>query len=269
VGTPVTFNGLSVVVPSNGDQGWGNDVSALLIELANNAAVISALVQNIRVANATPVTILNTDYAVGVDVPSASQVDLPPGVASIGQLFIVYDASGSASSNPITITPFGSDTINGAASYVLATDRGVVTLQYDSFTWVVVSQVSGFMPNPFYGSQPGNRSYVSAAAVGLNFPTVSDGQQSTVQLSGTSSYELVVSLGTGQSISLHTSFASAEVTAVSDPSGLFLPTDAGVGIYVFKSAGSGFIGFKNRMGASVTIEVKSLTARVVGTSSWS
>ena len=101
---PVTFNGLSVNVPENGDPGWGPDVTALLVELANNAAVVSSLIQNVRVSSVTPTTILNTDFGVGINVASASVVNLPAGASSIGQLFFIYDSSGAAQTNPITVT---------------------------------------------------------------------------------------------------------------------------------------------------------------------
>lgn len=268
---PVTFNGLSVNVPENGDPGWGPDVTALLVELANNAAVVSSLTQNIRVSTSTPTTVLTTDFGVGVNVASASVVNLPAGASSIGQLFFIYDASGAAQTNSITITPDGSDTIQGASSYVIRTNYGAVFLTFDNTTWQVLSEVRNDLRTPVRTAQSAtNTSYVAGGITGVSaFPSVSNLQSSTVTLSGSSAYQFIVSLDSGESFVGFTSFNASTISALSDPDGLFLTSDAGTGIYVSKSSGSAVLSVKNRMGSSKNIEVKTLTTAISNVAAWS
>jgi len=271
VSIPVTFNGLSVNVPENGDPGWGPDVTALLVELANNAAVVSALVQNIRVSGASPTTVLNTDFGVGVNVASPSVVNLPSGAGSIGQLFFIYDASGLAQTNNITVTPDGSDTIQGASSYVIRTNYGGVFLTFDNTTWQVLSEVRNDLRTPLRTLQPAaNASYVEGGITGVSaFPSVGNLQSSTVTLSGSNAYQFIVSLNSGESFVGFASFNGSRVSALSDPDGVFLTSDAGTGIYVSKSAASSVISVKNRMGSSKNIEVKTLTTAISTVAAWS
>jgi hypothetical protein len=270
VSIPVTFNGLSVNVPENGDPGWGPDVTALLVELANNAAVVSSLTQNIRVSTSTPTTVLTTDFGVGVNVASASVVNLPAGASSIGQLFFIYDASGTAQTNAITVTPNGSDTVQGAASYVIRTNYGGVFLTFDNTTWQVLSEVRSDLRTPVRTLQGTNASYVAGGITGVSaFPSVSDLQTSTVTLSGSNAYQFIVSLDSGESFVGFTSFNASAISALSDPDGVFLTSDAGTGVYVSKSPGSAVLSVKNRMGSSKNIEVKTLTTAISTSTAWS
>ena len=58
------------------------------------------------------------------------------------------------------------------------------------------------------------------------------------------------------------------INALSDPSGLFLATDAGTGIYISKSANSAAVVIKNRMGAAKTIGVLAVRSSLTATA-WS
>lgn len=114
-----------------------------------------------------------------------------------------------------------------------------------------------------------NTSMVSGVAAGAAFPSVTDLQTATVTLeSQSNSFAFVVSLSTGESIEFHASQATAEISAVSDPSNLFLLTDAGTGIFVSKSAASSVISIKNRMGGSRNIGVSFLSGHVSAATSW-
>lgn len=270
MGIPVTFNGLSVTVPESGDPGWGPDVTALLVELAGNAAVVSSLIQNIRVSTSTPVTVLTTDFGVGADVASASVVNLPAGASAIGQLFFLYDASGAAQTNNITVTPDGSDTIQGQSSYVIRTNYGGVFLTFDANEWVVLSEITNTLKTPLRSLQGTNASFVDAGVVGVtSFPSVANLQSATVTLSGSNAYKFIVSLNSGESFEGYTSYNASTVSAVSDPDGVFLVSDAGTGVYVGKSVASNVVTIKNRMGSAKNIEFKSLTASVQSSTAWS
>lgn len=62
-----------------------------------------------RSATSTPVTVVSTDFYVGVNVASASVVNLPAGIA--GTRYIIADISGAADVNNITINASGADKI--------------------------------------------------------------------------------------------------------------------------------------------------------------
>lgn len=114
-----------------------------------------------------------------------------------------------------------------------------------------------------------NASFVSGVAAEVAFATATDGQAATVTMAaGFNSFAFLVSLSTGESILCHASNALAEISAVSDPSGLFLLTDAGVGIYLSKSASSSVLSIKNRMGGSRDIGVTFLSGQISSATAW-
>lgn len=130
--TNVTYNGTSYAIPAAGELNW-TSLSAFLIDVGQTAALNTIDKQSIRVATTTPVTIsATTDFAVvtNLSVAGAVGVTLPAGVN--GQMFIILDGKGDALTNNITITPNGAETINGAATLVLAQNRQSVILQYSS-----------------------------------------------------------------------------------------------------------------------------------------
>lgn len=141
--TLITFNGVSYSIPASGEIGWST-LSSFLIALGNNAAITEEMKQAIRVATTTPVTVSATaDFCVVSDLtaPGAVAVNLPAGVS--GQVFVIVDGKGDASSNNITVTPNGGDTIKGAASLVLDHNRQALILQYHAGTtdWKVLANI--------------------------------------------------------------------------------------------------------------------------------
>lgn len=139
--TNVTFNGTNYPVPETGETSWGEDVSALLIALGTFAATATTQRATIRTATTSPITVSSTDYCVvcKLAAPGAVAVTLPAG--STGQLYVILDGTGDAATNNITITPNGSETINGAANYVIRTNNGSVILQFNTTLtrWVVLA----------------------------------------------------------------------------------------------------------------------------------
>lgn len=106
-----------------------------------NTITISAAgpdILNVAVVTATPVTVLNTDEVVSVEVPGsvAVAVALPAGVK--GQVFYIKDGLGLASSAaPITITPTAG-TIDGTATAVINAPYGALTLVYSGTAWKIL-----------------------------------------------------------------------------------------------------------------------------------
>jgi hypothetical protein len=94
----------------------------------------------VRIAVATPVVVsATTDEVVSVQVPGpvAVAVTLPAGV--LGQEFIIKDGLGlAAPATPITITPAGADTIDGAATATINAPFGSLTLVFDGAQWLLV-----------------------------------------------------------------------------------------------------------------------------------
>lgn len=109
---------------------------------ANTITVSSSGVQPVavRVAVATPVLVSAvTDEVISVQVPGpvAVAVTLPAGVA--GQVFTIKDGLGlAAPATPITLTPNGADTIDGAVAATINAPFGSLTLVFDGAQWILV-----------------------------------------------------------------------------------------------------------------------------------
>ena len=92
----------------------------------------------VRIATATPDAVLVTDDVVSIEVPGpvAVAVSLPVGVT--GQVFNIKDGLGLASgATPITITP-AAGTIDGAATAVINSPYGSLTLVYSGVEWKIL-----------------------------------------------------------------------------------------------------------------------------------
>ena len=109
---------------------------------ANTITISASGVQAlaVRVAVATPVVVSAvTDEVVSVQVPGpvAVAVTLPAGV--LGQVFTIKDGLGlAAPATPITITPAGADTIDGAATATINAPFGSLTLVFDGAQWILI-----------------------------------------------------------------------------------------------------------------------------------
>lgn len=141
--TNVTWKGTSYSIPASGEVNWAS-LSNFLIALGNAAANDDYQIQAMRVATTSPVTFSATaDWAVFSDLgtPGAVAVSLPAGVD--GLVAVIGDGKGDASSNNITITPDGAETIGGSATMVLDHDRMVAILGYDSATtdWKIIGKI--------------------------------------------------------------------------------------------------------------------------------
>lgn len=262
----VTFNGQSFSIPEDGEVGW-SALTDYLVALAA-AAVTTSMSFSARIATTTPQNLQATDAILAMNVGAASSAVLPSGVKN--QFYGVFDVSGAADANPITVSTTGGQTIAGATSYVVRQKYGGVFLQFDGTEWIVISEVGDVFR---YGAKvlnnAANASFVEGGIVATGaFAASADGTSASATFAGSNAIEFLVALSTGEAIRCSTSFASGAVSCVSDLSGLFLLSDAGVGLYVSKSAASGVVSVKNRMGGSRNIEIKALSTGLSGVSAW-
>jgi hypothetical protein len=76
---------------------------------------------------------------------AAKTVNLPSVSSRIGRVLTIKDTNGKSGTYPITITPAGSDTIDGATSYVISQNYDFITLTAVSDTlgpkWLIVGKL--------------------------------------------------------------------------------------------------------------------------------
>jgi hypothetical protein len=92
----------------------------------------------------SPYTVLEDDKLIECDASGAIiGATLPAGVD--GKMYTFKDGEGSAGTNNITITPDGTETIQGAGTYVINTDFGFVQMYYDeaSTDWKTLDETAG------------------------------------------------------------------------------------------------------------------------------
>lgn len=138
------IGGSTYSVPAAGEVNWPS-LSDFLVALGNTAQGVGPQKIASRIAVTTPVTVASsTDCLVVTDltVPGPVAVNLPAGV--VGQYFMIADGKGDASTNNITITPNGAETIQGAANIVISADRGAVILVFRGTNWYIVAEFSSF-----------------------------------------------------------------------------------------------------------------------------
>lgn len=87
----------------------------------------------------TNITVGATDTVVAItDTSAARTVTLPAVSGNTGRVLVIKDATGGAATNNITVDGNAAETIDGAATYVINTNYGSVTLVGDVSGWFVV-----------------------------------------------------------------------------------------------------------------------------------
>jgi hypothetical protein len=254
----VTFAGTTYTIPQEDDAGW-SDLTDYLVALSD-AQVGTTDTKAFRVATATPDLVSATDdYVVGVNVGSASVVTLPSGAT--GQIFIIFDASGSAATNNIVIGGTGGQTINGRNTYTIRSNYGAVTLQFGVSEWSVISAREITQEQ-----NTTNLSMVDATVPTDNTGvSVSDLQSSTFTFAGPAC-SFVVSAG-NKAMQCCCSVNSDVVDCIWDTDSMFLPTDSGTGVVVTKSTST--VTVKNRLGTSATFKIRAIVGQITSATAWS
>lgn len=117
-----------------------------------------------------------------------------------------------------------------------------------------------------------NASFVGTGQTASATGATATNLQTATATFSTDQIEFTIEVGVGAneraSIKCVANYGSASISAISDTQGLFLVSDAGTGIYVFKSASSGVVSIKNRMGGSRVIRVYGLDTTFSATTAW-
>jgi hypothetical protein len=108
---------------------------------ANTITISAAGTQIIQVRSAavSPITVVNTDDVISVEVTPAAPVivNLPTGTT--GQVFNIKDGLGlAAPATPITINPTGVQTIDGANTATIDAPYGSVALVFSGVEWLIL-----------------------------------------------------------------------------------------------------------------------------------
>lgn len=253
----VSFGGVNYSVPEEDDSGWA-DLTAYLVALAD-AALGTLDKKSARIATSTPITISATDdYAVGINVASASTVTLPSGVD--GQLFLLFDASGDAINNNIVISATGGQKINGLSTYTIATNYGALLVQFITSGWHIVSATT-MVPT----QNQTNLSIIDATIGDNTGVSVSNLQSCTFTFVGAACKFIVEANTNG--FECGCVGASNSVDCLFDPDSLFLVSDAGTGIVVTKSGQ--VVTVKNRLGSSATFKIRATVGHIKTATAWS
>jgi hypothetical protein len=73
---------------------------------------------------------------------AATTINLPPVIAGQTPVIIVKDGKGDASTHNITVTPHGSDTIDGASSHIISVAYGAAIYASNGTQWNVVAYLA-------------------------------------------------------------------------------------------------------------------------------
>ena len=101
------------------------------------------------------------------------------------------------------------------------------------------------------------------------FASATNGQSATFTFDARGVIEFQVDVGTDGGMLISCDYKSAGINALSDPSNLFLATDAGTGIVVTKSANSAVVTVKNRMGGIKSIGILAVRSPITAATAWS
>lgn len=126
-----------------------------------------------------------------------------------------------------------------------------------------------FSVNKAQANDTTNTSFVNSGETAESAAASATSLQSASATFSTDTIMFTVTVGTDrQSILCHADYATATITAVSDPSNIFLASDSGTGIYISKSATSAVVTVKNRTGNTRAILIQAFNSNLSSVSAW-
>ena len=135
------YNAFIHVDGVNNAVGIGTVSPGALLHVEGDAILAGSQKVKVRDVSATS-SIATNDYCIRCVQTSAITLTLPSKTSNSGHVLIFKDALGNAASNNITIAGAGSDTIDGAGTYVITSDLEGVTFICDGINgWMKTSRV--------------------------------------------------------------------------------------------------------------------------------
>lgn len=108
------------------DDGTGDDLRNCFYKLNNNIFNY--------ITKAVDYTLLETDYL--VECTDTLELTLPTAEGLNSKMYLIKN---TGTSKTITITPDGSETIDGASSKVITADNGFVKLYSNNAQWLIIA----------------------------------------------------------------------------------------------------------------------------------
>lgn len=132
---------LSEVSPLGCRAPWEREMAklALLNRIADGTGTAAANAASYSVTRSVAASgaILTTDSIILADsTAGAVTITLPPAATANGRVFVVKRVNAGA--NNVTVDPFGSETIDGAATNVLSTQWAYVRFVSNGTAWFIV-----------------------------------------------------------------------------------------------------------------------------------
>ncbi len=118
----------------------GDVVCGADLEVKGNTRLAAAAVFHTTNVNAATYDTLSTDYCllVAYSVTGTCAIRLMTADMANGRVITIKDSGGNAATHNITISTEGVETIDGAATAVIAANYGVVRLISDGSNWYIV-----------------------------------------------------------------------------------------------------------------------------------
>jgi len=113
---------------------------ALLNRIADGAGTAAANAASFGTARSVTAStsVVSSDFAIIADSTAAAiTVSLPPAATANGRIFFVKRVNAGA--NNVTVDPFGSETIDGAATHVLTLQWHRVEIISNGTAWFIIA----------------------------------------------------------------------------------------------------------------------------------